>query len=305
MSVSPDAVGRWPVDGPLDLGRTVRGVTFWGFATWLRVDRSGAWISRRTPEGPGTLRLTTGHGEVIGEAWGPGAHTVLEDVPGLAGLDDPGTAAIPVHSPLVKRLAHRDRGWRLARWPGVVETLMAISLGQKVTGINAQRGLFALVRRYGEPAPGPRQDLALLPDVDDILRLPAFAFHPLGIEGQRASLLRRIASRADALQRAFDLPPAEGRAALQKLRGIGPWTAGVVAGGILGDADAVPVGDYHLPNTVAWNLAGEPRADDARMLQLLEPYAGQRNRVVRLLMSRGRKPPKYGPHSDVRDIRGQ
>ena len=34
---------------------------------------------------------------------------------------------------------------------------------------------------------------------------------------------------------------------------------------------------------MAWALAGEPRADDARMLELLEPYRGQRGRVQRLL----------------------
>ena len=56
----------------------------------------------------------------------------------------------------------------------------------------------------------------------------------------------------------------------------------------LGDADAVSVGDYHLPNQVAWALAGEARADDARMLELLEPYRGQRGRVIRLLLAGAR-----------------
>ena len=42
----------------------------------------------------------------------------------------------------------------------------------------------------------------------------------------------------------------------------------------------MPVGDYHFPNTVAWALAGEARADDDRMLELLSPYAGQRGRVL-------------------------
>ena len=78
----------------------------------------------------------------------------------------------------------------------------------------------------------------------------------------------------------------------------------MVAGSVLGDPDAIPIGDIHLPNFVSWNLAGEPRADDDRMVQLLEPYAGQRNRVVRLLKSGGRKPPRYGPRAEVRDIRG-
>ena len=65
--------------------------------------------------------------------------------------------------------------------------------------------------------------------------------------------------------------------------GIGPWTAAEVVRFAFGDPDAVSVGDYHLPNMVAWALAGEPRADDARMLELLEPYRGQRGRVQRYL----------------------
>jgi len=42
--------------------------------------------------------------------------------------------------------------------------------------------------------------------------------------------------------------------------GIGPWTAAEGTARALGDADAVSVGDYHLPNLVAWALAGEARA---------------------------------------------
>ena len=63
----------------------------------------------------------------------------------------------------------------------------------------------------------------------------------------------------------------------------------------MGDADAVPVGDFHIPNMVCWALAGEARGDDARMLELLEPYRGQRARVVRLIKHAGVTAPKYGP----------
>jgi hypothetical protein len=70
-------------------------------------------------------------------------------------------------------------------------------------------------------------------------------------------------------------------------------------GPVCGDDDAVAVGDYHLPNIVAWNLAGEPRADDARMLALLEPFHGQRGRVLRLLGLAGARPPKFGPRQRI------
>ena len=54
----------------------------------------------------------------------------------------------------------------------------------------------------------------------------------------------------------------------------------------MGDPDAVAVGDYHLKNLVVHALAGEPRGTDERMLELLAPYAGQRGRVIRLLLAR-------------------
>jgi hypothetical protein len=65
----------------------------------------------------------------------------------------------------------------------------------------------------------------------------------------------------------------------------------------------VPFGDYHIPDVVAFALAGEARGDDRRMLELLEPYAGQRGRVIRLLMTGGRHPPRFGPRLSRQDIR--
>ena len=64
----------------------------------------------------------------------------------------------------------------------------------------------------------------------------------------------------------------------------------------------VSVGDFHIPHLVSWNLAGEPRADDARMLELLHPYRGQRGRVIRLLEAGGRRPPRFGPRLELRSI---
>ena len=89
---------------------------------------------------------------------------------------------------------------------------------------------------------------------------------------------------------------------LMAFDGIGPWTAAFVMAASRGDADAVPVGDYHLPNMVAWALAREPRADDARMLELLKPYRGHRGRVIRLLKQAGVHAPKFGPRSMVRSF---
>jgi 3-methyladenine DNA glycosylase/8-oxoguanine DNA glycosylase len=67
----------------------------------------------------------------------------------------------------------------------------------------------------------------------------------------------------------------------------------------MGDPDAVAVGDFHLKNVVSFALAGEPRGTDARMLELLAPYAGQRGRVVRLLLADGHRAPSFGPRKRI------
>ena len=77
------------------------------------------------------------------------------------------------------------------------------------------------------------------------------------------------------------------------------WTVGCVLGPALGDPDAVPVGDFHVKNVVAWNLANEARATDERMLELLVPYAGQRGRVVQAIMRHGNGAPKFGPKQRI------
>jgi len=41
------------------------------------------------------------------------------------------------------------------------------------------------------------------------------------------------------------------------------------------------------------------------MLELLEPYRGQRGRVVRLLEASGLSAPRYGPRMALRSIAGQ
>ena len=84
--------------------------------------------------------------------------------------------------------------------------------------------------------------------------------------------------------------------------GVGRWTAAEVARAALGDADAVSEDDYHLPHQVAWTLAGEARADDARMLELLEPYRGHRGRVIRLIEAGGLGPPRFGPRMPLQNV---
>jgi 3-methyladenine DNA glycosylase/8-oxoguanine DNA glycosylase len=80
------------------------------------------------------------------------------------------------------------------------------------------------------------------------------------------------------------------------------WTAAEVAQRAWGDADAVSVGDFHIPALVGWALAGRP-VDDDGMLELLAGYAGHRHRAVRLIELSGIRKPAFGPRMPVGDIR--
>jgi len=257
--------------------------------------------SSRTPDGPATIHLAV-HGDAVdAEAWGPGAERALAAVDRLVGVEDDRTGWDPARHPLVRDLDRRLRGVRLGRTGAIMESLVPAILEQKVTGTEAWRGLRGIVRRWGAPAPGPFE-LRLLPDPGELAAVPYHELHPLGIERRRADLVRRVCDRANRLEEIPGLPREAGYARLRSIPGIGPWTAAEVMLRATGDPDAVSVGDFHLPNVVAFALAGEIRGDDRRMLELLEPWRGQRARVVRLLELSGIRPPAFGPRYAPRSI---
>jgi 3-methyladenine DNA glycosylase/8-oxoguanine DNA glycosylase len=295
------ALRTFTVGAPIDLRRTISFLAIGPRDPSIVTAPGEAWIATRTPEGSATLHLSGG-GEIAAEAWGPGADWALENAPGTSGaLDDP-TEFRPTH-PLVRRLAREHAGIRITRSARVVEMLLRVVVAQKVTGHEAKRSYSLMARSLGEPAPGPRP-LALPPDPASLASLGYAAFHPWGIERARAEVLIRVAARAKRMEEAVAMSPPDARARLTAVRGVGEWTAAKVALAALGDADAVPVGDYHLPNGVAWILAGEPRGDDRRMLELLEEFRPHRGRVVRLLQAAGITAPKYGARSPIRSIEG-
>ncbi len=261
---------------------------------------SRAWWATRTPDGPATVVIER-HGLTIdATAWGDGADWILDQTPRLLGLDDNPGGFVPAHR-LLRDLNMRKRGLRIGRSDRVFESIVPAILGQKIATKEAHRNERALTRTFSEPAPGPL-DLMLPVAVEVLAEVPYWQMHELGIERKRADLLRFVAKRSRRLEEIAGMTREEAFSRLTAFPGIGPWTAALVMGSALGDPDAVPVGDYHIPNMVAWGLAGEPRADDPRMLELLEPYRGHRGRVIRLLKAGGVHAPKYGPKTALRSI---
>ncbi|HET9050060.1 MAG TPA: DNA-3-methyladenine glycosylase 2 family protein, partial [Candidatus Dormibacteraeota bacterium] len=150
----------------------------------------------------------------------------------------------------------------------------------------------------------PWPQMRVPPSGEVLAAAPYWRFHALGVERRRADVLRLAGARAGWLEGCATMPMEDASARLRSLPGVGPWTAAQVLLNALGFADAVVVGDYNLPHLVTWALARERRGDDARMLELLAPYAGHRARVQRLLVLGHTGPPRRAPHMAIRDFAG-
>lgn len=315
MTLAADpAPHAWPVretvyrpHGPLDLPETV-GILRRGpkDPTVVR-DGSVLWLALRTEAGIATLTLRPGSGEVRAGAWGPGAEEALARVPALCGaLDDP-DGFDPSSHPVLAHAARRLPGVRLTRTDDVFDALAGAVLEQKVTGLQAYGAWRALVARFGESAPGPvPRPMSVAPDAAGWRRIPSWAWHRAGVQPPQSRTLVRAAERAPSLERALHAAgDGAGRdAALTSLPGVGLWTAAETRIRALGDPDAVSVGDYHLAHEVGFALTGH-RTDDAGMLELLAPWAGHRQRVVRLIRLSGVAEPRRGPRLAPEDHRAR
>lgn len=263
------------------------------------------WRTSRTPEGVATLALREAGGVVRAAAWGPGAEWALAQMPALCGgLDDP-SAFDPGDHPLVREAHRRSPGLRIGRTDLVFDALAGSIIEQKVTGTQAFGAWRRLVQRFGERAPGPTpRAMYAPPSVDGWRRIPSWAWHAAGLEPPQARTIVEAARRGDAIARlAASAPDGTARdAVLTSLRGVGPWTAAETRIRALGDPDAVSVGDYHLAHEVGFALVGH-RVDDDGMLELLAPWAGQRQRVIRLIWASGVREERRGPRLHPEDHR--
>ncbi|WP_322786068.1 DNA-3-methyladenine glycosylase family protein [Intrasporangium oryzae] len=250
----------------------------------------------QTPEGVGTLHLVCRGADSVVEAraWGPGAQWLLESVPALLGEGDDASGFV-AHHDLVADAWRRFPHWRVPRSGLVLDALAPAVIEQKVTGQEAFSGYRALVRRFGEPAPGPfGPALVAPPTASGWARIPSWAFLQASVDGARSRALVVAARSAGRLEEGARLGATEARRRMQSLPGIGVWTSAEVAQRALGDPDAVSFGDYHVAKDIGWALTGEP-VDDAGLAELLEPYAGHRYRVQALLGLAGHRRPRRGP----------
>lgn len=281
----------------------------------FRADPTHRWSpngfakSLLTPAGPAAVRLTwTSSGHVAAQAWGPGGGWALEHVPRWIGLHDDLAGFDPTINPRVNELWRRRGPIRLASTGLIWQDLVFVILGQRVTTQEAMRSWLRLVAACGEPAPGP-DGLHLPPTPAVVASLSYVDLHRMNVERRRADAIVLAAKRANRLEEAASMSAADALVRLSALPGLGVWTATSTITTSHGDPDTIVLRDYALPTMVNYAFTGDARripADeggDERMCEHLAPWAGHRQRVVRLLASGGMSPPRRAPRAVNPDIR--
>ncbi len=267
-------------------------------------DDGAIWRTSLLASGSVTARISRVAPDAIEcTAWGSGAEEFLDVLPAMLGAHDDASDFVPT-DPTVAAAHRRVPHLRLGRTGQVLEALIPAVIEQRVPGADAFRSWRLLVNKFGTPAPGPAPARMRVPPSAEVWRhIPSWEFHRANVDPGRARTIVGCAQRAPSLERLASRPVAQARDALTSLPGVGVWTAAEIAQRAFGDADALSVGDYHIPKMIGWTLLGHP-IDDAGMIEVLEPMRPHRHRVVRLLEASGLAyEPRRGARLPVQDIR--
>ncbi len=304
-----NGVRRLLETGDIDLRATMKPIGIYPrdpTTRWTANSFSKAVI---TPEGPGTMHVTwDGAGTTTATAWGSGAAWLLQRAPHWVGLHDDVTGFDPTLHPVIAQWARRRPGIRLPAAGVIWQELLLVLLGQRVTSEEALRSWTRIVFEWGEPAPGPCE-LRMPPTPEALAGRSYVDLHRFNVERRRADAILLAARRATRLEEAASMAPDEARVRLSALPGLGVWTATSVITATHGDPDTVVLRDYGLPTMVNYAFTGDSRrlsADeggDEIMCRHLAPWAGHRQRIVRLLSTVGVAVPRRGPRAFNPDIR--
>jgi 3-methyladenine DNA glycosylase/8-oxoguanine DNA glycosylase len=292
---------------PVDMSGTLALLGRGPYDPTTQWDTGGLWRTWRTPVGAATVRILrpAADGSIGAAAWGPGAEWAIAAVPELLGRGDDWSELDVSGHTLLRGSLRRNPGLRLARTGRMLEALIPAIIEQRVTSLEAYRSWSRLLRWYGEPAPGPAPEgMRVTPTLEQWRGIPSWEWHRAGVDPRRARAVQAVLVVATSLERAVEQAAglAEAETALRTISGVGLWTAAETLQRSHAHPDLVSVGDYHLAHQVGEALIGE-RVDDDGMLELLEPWSGHRQRVVRLIFASGFRFQRRGPRMTLQDHR--
>jgi len=184
---------------------------------------------------------------------------------------------------LLGRASRELRGLRPVRVPTVAQALLRALCGQLIEAKRARRLEQTIVRRL---CPAGPERLHVSPTTRDLASLAPSQLRALGLHARRAATLARLC-RSLELERLHALPTDAVAGRLERERGLGPWSVGVVCLQGLGRTDYGLVGDLGLIKLMR-ALRGRP-VDGWETAELLEPYGEWRGLAsVYLLAALGR-----------------
>jgi len=210
--------------------------------------------ARQSPDGTVTIRA--------------GSRAGAERLRWILALDDDHSGFLRRirDDPLLGRAALELRGLRPVRTATVAHALLRAFCGQLIEAKRARRIEQQIVRSL---SPARDEGLHVAPSTRDLAALAPARLRALGLHERRAASLVRLC-RSIELERLHGLPTAAVAARLERERGLGPWSVGVVCLQGLGRFDAGLVGDLGLVKLQRALLGRRVETDETAAL--LEPY---------------------------------
>jgi 3-methyladenine DNA glycosylase/8-oxoguanine DNA glycosylase len=169
--------------------------------------------------------------------------------------------------PLIGEATRAFQGMRQLRLPTVAQSLLRALCGQLIESRRARELEVGIVRALCPRAEGTT--LREPPTSATFARLAPARLRQLGLHARRAAALVRI-SRAVDLERLRKLPTEQAAAFIERERGLGPWSAGVVCLEGLGRHERGLVGDLSLIKLMS-RLRGR-WVEGHETAELLAPY---------------------------------
>jgi len=235
-----------------DATRTFReGMLTQVLAVGDRVETARAWQS---PSGSVTIRADSA--------------ASAERLRWLLALDDDHSGFLVAvrDDPLLGHASRQLRGLRPVRVATVAQALLRAFCGQLIEAKRARRLEQVIVRSLCAEGPGR---LHVAPTGSDLGALAPSQLRRLGLHARRAAALVRLCRSLD-LERLHDQPTEAIVRRLERERGLGPWSVGVVCLEGLGRYDHGLVGDLGLIKLLRAMRGRE--VDGAETAELLEPY---------------------------------
>jgi 3-methyladenine DNA glycosylase/8-oxoguanine DNA glycosylase len=171
------------------------------------------------------------------------------------------------HDPLVGETTRRFQGMRQLRLPTVAQSFLRAFCGQLIESRQARQLEMGIVRALESRVEGT--SLHAPPTSATFARLSPVRLRQLGLHARRAAALVRIC-RASDVERLRDFSTEKAAAFIERERGLGPWSAGVVCLEGLGRTERGLVGDLSLIKLMSRLCGRWVEGHETR--ELLEPY---------------------------------